>query len=204
MAIAGKVGAVCVSDVNTAPVSFSDEPCTGDLQRKRYQIDDVALRYWDPNTPIIVEVDAVPVASGFALELAGGYIAFEDALLVENVVTVSGKALTLIQAGGFFNWNVDGDADNADATTFKSEGWKEFVRTLKDWSGSAGAYWGDTQFYDSLGQLVVVKLYINSGPSQDCLEGFALINGDGIEAPVDGLIEESIDFTGTGPLYVRM
>jgi hypothetical protein len=117
---------------------------------------------------------------------------------------VSGKALTLIQAGGFFNWSIDGDADDAEATTFESGGWKEYKRALIGWSGSAEAYWGDTQFYDSLGKTVVVKLYIDAGPAQDCLEGFAIINGEGIENPVDGLVQESIDFTGTGPLYIRI
>lgn len=204
MAITGMTGAVYVSDVNTAPVSFLDEPCTGDAQRKRYQIDDPDLRYWDPTYPVLVEVGGSVVTSGFTLEHAGGFVVFDTALGADDTVAVSGKALTLIQAGGFFNWSIDGDADDAEATTFESQGWKEFARTLKGWSGSAEAYWGDEQFFDSLGKTVVVKLYIDAGVGQDCLEGFAIISGDGIENPVDGLVQESIDFTGTGPLYIRM
>jgi hypothetical protein len=204
MAIAGMVGAVYVSDVNATPVSFNDEPCTGDAARKRYKIDDADLRYWDPGTPVLVEVGGVPVTTGFTLEYAGGYVVFDEARDVEEEITVSGSALTLIQAGGFFNWSIDCDGEDSEATTFKPGGWKEFVRTLKGWSGSAEAYWGDTQFYDSLGKTVVVKLFVDAGPSQNCLEGFAIINGDGIEAPVDGLVQETIDFTGTGQLYIRM
>ena len=205
MAIVGMTGAVYVSDVNTAPVSFNDETCSAvDTQRKRYQIDDPDLMYWDPTHPVLVEVNDEAVVAGFTLEHVGGFVIFDTALGADDTVTVSGKALTLIQAGGFFNWSIDGDADDADATTFASQGWKESVRTLKGWSGSAEAYWGDTQFFDSLGKTVVVKLFVDSGPSQDCLEGFAVINGDGIEAPVDGLIQEAVDFTGTGPLYIRM
>ena len=204
MAIAGMTGAVYVSDVNTAPVSFNDEPCTGDVQAKRYQIDDEELRYWDPETPVLVEVNGVLATTSFKLERAGGFVEFDDALGAEDVVTVSGTALTLAQAGGFFNWSIDGDAEDADATTFASQGWKESVRTLKGWSGSAEAYWGDTRFFDSLGKTVVVKLFVDSGPSQNCLEGFAIVNGDGIEAPVDGLVQETVEFTGTGSLYVRM
>jgi hypothetical protein len=205
MAITGMTGAVYVSDVNTAPVSFNNDSCSAvDAQRKRYQIDDPDLMYWDPTYPVLVEVDGSVVTSGFTLEHAGGFVVFDTALGADDTVTVSGKALTLIQAGGFFNWSIDGDADDAEATTFESQGWKEFARTLKGWSGSAEAYWGDTQFYDSLGETVVVKLYIDAGPAQDCLEGFAIINGEGIENPVDGLVQESIDFTGTGPLYIRM
>ena len=204
MAIIGMTGAVYVSDVNTAPVSFSDKPCTGDTERKRYQVNDSSLRYWDPDTPVLVEVNGASVSTGFVLEYAGGFVVFDTALGADDAVTVSGKALTLAQAGGFFNWSVDGDADDAEATTFASQGWKEFKRTLIGWSGSAEAYWGDTQFYDSLGKTVAVKLFVDAGPNQDCLEGFAIINGEGIENPVDGLVQESIDFTGTGPLYIRM
>lgn len=204
MAITGMTGAVYVSDVNTAPVSFNDEPCIGDVLNKRYQIEDPQLMYWDPETPVLVEVDGVPVTTGFTLERAGGYVVFEDALNPLEEVTVSGKALALIQAGGFFNWSIDGDGEDADATTFASQGWKEFKRTLKSWSGSAEAYWGDRQFFDSLGQRVVLKLFIDAGPSQECFEGFAIINGEGIENPVDGLVQETVDFTGTGPLYLRL
>jgi hypothetical protein len=185
-------------------VSFSDKPCTGDTERKRYQITDANLRYWDPDTPITVKKKGSVVTTGFTLEYVGGFVVFDTALGVDDTVTVSGKSLTLVQAGGFFNWSVDGDADDAEATTFESGGWKEYKRALVGWSGSAEAYWGDTQFFNSLGKTVVVKLYIDAGPSQDCLEGFAIINGEGIESPVDGLVQETVDFTGTGPLYIRM
>ncbi len=198
-------GAVYVSDVNAAPAVFNYESCSAvDAQRKRYQIDDPDLMYWDPTHPVLVEVNDQAVVAGFTLEHAGGFVVFDTALDAEDEVTVSGKALTLIQAGGFFNWSIDGDADDAEATTFESGGWKEYKRALVGWSGSAEAYWGDTRFFDSLGKTVVVKLFVDAGPAQDCLEGFAIINGDGIESPVDGLVQETVDFTGTGPLYIRM
>jgi hypothetical protein len=203
MAITGMTGAVYVSDVNTAPVPFSSEPCTGDASYKRYQIDDPNLRYWEPSVPVLVEVDGSVITSGFTLEHAGGYVVFNSALDSESTVKVSGSYLTLVPAGGFFNWSIDTDGEDVEATTFASQGWKDFVRTINGWSGSAEAYWGDTQFYDSLGETVVVKLFTDSGPAQDCLEGFAIINGDSIEEPVEGLVEESIEFTGTGRLYLR-
>jgi hypothetical protein len=129
MAVVGMTGAVYVSDVNTAPVSFNDETCSAvDAQRKRYQIDDPDLIYWDPTYPVLVEVNDSPVSTGFTLEHAGGYIVFNNALDAGDEVTVSGKALKLIQAGGFFNWSIDGDADDAEATTFASGGWKEYKR----------------------------------------------------------------------------
>ena len=204
MAISGMVGGIYVSDIEIPPVPFLDAATTGDASSKRYQIVDPAHRYWPLDAEVTVKVNAVEVTTGFRLERAGGFVEFDNALGAEDVVTVSGKALTLAQAGGFFNWSIDGDADDAEATTFESQGWKEFARTLKGWSGSAEAYWGDEQFFDSLGKTVVVKLFVDAGEAQDCLEGFAIINGDGIENPVDGLVQETVDFTGTGPLYIRM
>jgi len=72
MAITGMTGAVYVSDVKTAPAAFNNETCSAvDAQRKRYQIDDPDLMYLDPTYPVLVEVNGVPVASGFTLEHAG-------------------------------------------------------------------------------------------------------------------------------------
>lgn len=202
MAIAGKVGAVFVSD-RTAPVSFLDAATSKDAEYKRYQVVNPDHRYWPPDEPITVKKNAAAITTGFTLERIGGTVAFDTPLTDLDEITVSGKALTVRQAGGFFNWSIDTDADDEDATTFESGGWKDFVRTLKGWSGTAEAYWGDRLFYDSLGEIVVVKLFIDAGPSQDCIEGFGLINGEGIESPVDGLVTESVDFTGVGPLYPR-
>ena len=204
MAITGMVGGVYVSDVSIPPVPFLDAATIADPGRKRYQVTDPAHRYWPLDEAITVKKNGDTITTGFSLEHAGGYVVFEEALLEGDIVAVSGKALTLTQAGGFFNWSVDGDSDDEDATTFKSGGWKEFVRTLDGWSGSAEAYWGDTRFFEALGKVVVVKLFVDAGPAQSCMEGFAIISGEGIEVPVEGLVQENIDFTGTGPLYIRM
>jgi len=204
MTIAGKVGAVYVSDVDTAPVSFTDEATTPNVDYTRYQVTNEAYRYWPLNADIAVKVNDVVVTSGFTLERAGGFVVFDTPLLDTDVVTVSGEALTLVQCGGFFNWSVDTDAEVPEATTFASGGWKEFQQVLKGWSGSAEAYWGDDRFFKSLGEIIVVNLFIDSGASQKCLEGFALINSEGIEIAVDSLVEESIDFEGVGSLYFRL
>lgn len=204
MAISGKIGAVYVSDVNTAPVSFTDQATTKDATLTRYQVTNIAYRYWPLDAAITVKKNTSPVTSGFTLERAGGYVVFNTPLQATDVVTVSGQALTMIQCGGFFNWSVDCEADTAEVTTFASNGWKEFLATVKGWSGSAEAYWGDKRFFDSLGQIIVVKLFIDSGASQKCLEGFAVVTSDGIETATDDIVQESVDFEGVGPLYFRL
>ena len=204
MALSGKVGAVFTSDIDTAPISFTDAATTADIAKKRYQVTSTANRYWPMDADITVKKNGSKITSGFTLERAGGFVVFDEALTAEDEVTVSGETLTLIQAGGFFNWSVDTDSEDAEATTFESGGFKEFEQVLKGWSGSAEAYWGDEKFFNMLGEIVVVKLFTDAGASQRCVEGFAIINGDGIESAVDQLVQESIDFTGVGPLYIRL
>ena len=204
MALSGKVGAVFTSDIDTAPISFTHAATTADIAKKRYQVTSTANRYWPMDADITVKKNGSKITSGFTLERAGGFVVFDEALTAEDEVTVSGETLTLIQAGGFFNWSVDTDSEDAEATTFESGGFKEFEQVLKGWSGSAEAYWGDEKFFNMLGEIVVVKLFTDAGASQRCVEGFAIINGDGIESAVDQLVQESIDFTGVGPLYIRL
>lgn len=203
MPISGKVGAVYVSKVETAPVSFSDQATTASDGYTRYQVNNASYRYWPLDANITVKKNGNAITSGFTLERAGGYVVFASALQPTDTVTVSGTALTLVQCGGFFNWKVDTDADTAEVTTFASGGWKEFMQTVKGWSGTAEAYWGDDRFYQSLGETIVVKLFIDSGASQKCLEGFAVITGDEITTNTEEVVKESIKFQGVGPLYLR-
>lgn len=204
MALSGHVGAVYVSDIDAAPISFTDAATTADIAKKRYQVTDPAHRYWPLDGPITVKKNGAKITSGFTLERAGGFVVFGEALTSDDEITVSGKALTIEQAGGFFNWSVDTDSEDADATTFESGGFKEFEQVLKGWSGSAEAFWGDEKFFSMLGKIVVVKLFTDVSVSQKCVEGFAIIGSDGIESAVDQLVQESIDFTGEGSLYIRL
>lgn len=208
MALAGMVGAVYVTDPTAALQAFSQAAteCT-DGEYRRYAVSDPAHRYWplDPaEAGLEVYVGEVKVTSGYTADPAGGSIIFDTPQDAAAVVTVTGKAVTLMQAGGMFDWSLDLDGEDVDAATFASGGWKEFVRTLKGWSGSAEAYWGDEYFYEQLGKPVIVKLFVDAGESQRHVAGYAIITGDGIEAPVDGLVQESVDFTGTGPLTIDL
>ena len=204
MAIAGKLGAVYVSDIVVAPVAFTTQATTKNAANTRYQVTNAAFWYWPLDAAITVLKNAVPVTTGFTLERAGGFVVFSPALLGTDVVTVTGSALTLVQAGGFFNWSVDAEGETAETTTYASAGWKEFSQVIKGWSGNAEAYWGNDRFFKSLGQIIVVKLFVDTGASQRCLEGFALITSDNIESAVDEIVQESVDFTGVGPLYPRL
>ena len=87
MAIAGQVGAVFLQ-TGDPPVVFADEPCSGDPSFTRYQIDDRDHRYWDRSAAVTVEVNDIPVSSGYELEHLGGVVVFGTALEADDVVTV--------------------------------------------------------------------------------------------------------------------
>ena len=201
MAITGMVGAV-FAQTSDDPVVFADEVTIADIAKKRYTISDMTKCYWNKDAALIVKKDGVAIASGYSIEYVGGVIVFDEAQ-GEAIITVSGEALTVEQAGGFFNWSVEAKLATEDVTTFESDGWKEFKATLKEFSGGAEAYWGNSSFFDKLGTECIIVFYIDAGASKTRFEGFALITGDSLDSPNDGIVQEGIDIQGTGPLYYR-
>lgn len=201
MALAGKLGAVYVQ-TDAAPVAFTNEATTANTARTRYTITDTAKRYWSKGTAVVVKVGGTTVTTGYTLEYAGGVVVFNVAQAVGAVVTVTGAYVVLAQAGGFFGWSVEPTMDMQEKTTFQSNGWKEFEPTIKGFTGSAEAYWGDEQFFDALGTEVIVALYLNESTGLR-YEGYAVISSDGISTAVDELIQETVDFTGDGPICYR-
>lgn len=201
MALHGKLGAVYVQ-TSDAPVAFTDEATTADATLKRFTIANDTKRHWDKNTDVVVKKNGTVVTDGFHLEYAGGAVIFDDAQLITDEVAVSGSCVTVTQAGGMFNWTVDLAVDTQEKTTFISGDWREFEATLVSFSGSAEAYWGDDQFFQALGEEMIVVLYVEeNGPV--AYEGYAIFTGDGITADVNELIKEDIEFTGDGPIHYR-
>lgn len=201
MALAGKLGAVYVQ-TDAAPVAFTNEATTANAARTRYTITDTAKRYWSKGTAVVVKVGGTTVTTGYTLEYAGGVVVFDVAQQVGAVVTVTGAYVVLAQAGGFFGWSVEPTMEMAEKTTFQSAGWKEFEPTIKGFTGSAEAYWGDEQFFDALGTEVIVALYLNESTGLR-YEGYAVISSDGISTAVDELVQETVEFTGDGPICYR-
>lgn len=202
MAISGKVGAV-FAQTATAPGAFVDAATTANATYTRYTITDATKRYLDKSQSITVKKNGVAQTTGFTVENPGGVVVFSAPLLATDVVTVSGSALTVAQAGGFFTWSLEPEQDLQDVTTFASGGWKENELTLRGFKGSAEAFWGNGDFFNRLGQEVVVVLYVDSGASKNRYEGFGIISADGVEANVEDIIKESVEFTGVGQLYYR-
>lgn len=104
------------------------------------------------------------------------------------------------------NWSLDLGAENIDVTTFDSNGWKEYLAGLKEWSGSAG---GNFKFTDTNGQQAIYNAWLNGttlavelrlGTTSPKFTGTVLITGISVESPVDDKAAINFDFQGTGAL----
>ena len=102
------------------------------------------------------------------------------------------------------NWSLDMSADDIDVTSFDSEGWRERIQGIKEWSGSFEGNFepDDTTGQAALinawltGQKVTLELQVNSTVK---FSGNALVTLN-IETPVDDKVSFSCDFQGTGAL----
>ena len=102
------------------------------------------------------------------------------------------------------NWSLDMSADDIDITSFDSQGWRERIQGIKEWSGSFEGNFkpDDADGQASLinawlaGQKVTLELQVNSTVK---FSGDAFVNLS-IETPVDDKVSFSCDFSGTGAL----
>lgn len=194
-AIAGKVGAIYVSD-GTASSSFTGEACTDSGDSTTFYITDTSKRYWDESNGVTVYVASTPTTD-ITIQYAGGRIVTSTPVIGD--VTVDGKYYTMEQQGGFINWSVDVEFATSDTTAFESNGWKGNVTTLNGWTVSAERHWFNGDFL-SRDNVIALALYVNY--SDDIrYDGFAYLTSNSIEDPVDDLVSESIDFVGSGTIY---
>lgn len=104
------------------------------------------------------------------------------------------------------NWSLDLGADDIEITSFDSDGWKEYLAGLKEWSGSIeGNFVAD----DTTGQRAILNAWL-SGETLSLvfqINDSLAFSGDGlvtpsIETPVDDKVSFSCDIQGTGPLII--
>ena len=102
------------------------------------------------------------------------------------------------------NWSLDMSADDIDITSFDSEGWRERIQGIKEWSGS---FEGNFEPGDTNGQAALINAWLNGEKVKLELQVNASVKFSGdalitpsIETPVDDKASFSCDFSGTGPL----
>ena len=107
-------------------------------------------------------------------------------------------------------WSVDITGETVDTTNFASNGWKESVATLKSWSGSitvnfdGGADSGEAAIIAGLTSGSSVALVLQTGATgsgtAEKFSGSANVTSMPITNDVNGIIEVSFSFEGTGAL----
>jgi len=209
MAISGSVAAV-YRQTTAVGMAFVDAATTavagtGITPYTRYQVTTVADRYWDKSQAVTVKVNGVIVTTGFTIEYLSGFVVFATARASTDTVTVSGTALAVAQVGGMFGWKLDMDVAMEEVTTFSSGGYKEFVAGLKGFSGSADAYWTDTDTADfmSNGEEVILVLYTDDTANKNRYEGYAQLKKDSIDVQTKAVVKDTLNFEGDGTLYYR-
>jgi predicted secreted protein len=102
------------------------------------------------------------------------------------------------------NWSLDLGADDIEITSFDSEGWKEYLAGLKEWSGSVE---GNFKSDDTNGQKAILAAWL-AGTALEfdfkvndtiTFSGSAFVKPS-IEVPVEDKAAFSCDIQGTGEL----
>lgn len=120
-------------------------------------------------------------------------------------VTVASGAMGNAKA-----WSLDVTQETVDTTDFDSSGWKESTATLNSWSGSitaifdaSGTAEGALQTGLTGGSSVTLSMQLGGGTgSYDVYSGSAIITGQSITNDVNGIVEATFSFEGTGALTI--
>jgi predicted secreted protein len=126
--------------------------------------------------------------------------------VIELAVTGTGGAVKLgtNKIAEISNWSLDLGADDVEITSFDSNGWKEYLAGLKEWSGSIE---GNLKTDDTNGQKAILNAWLSGEKLTFAFEVSSGVSFQGeafvkpsIEVPVDDKATFSCDIQGTGPL----
>lgn len=111
------------------------------------------------------------------------------------------------------SYSIDITADTIETTTMTKDV-REYVKGMSSWSGSADVYWDPTHWAiagfnpaastSTVGSSpFVLAIYPEgeaAGSTDKVMYGNIIITGYSVSASMDGLIEATISFQGSGPL----
>lgn len=201
MAIHGKLGAVYVPDT-VEGTNVTGETFSGDDVTTTFTL---ANEYIKPNSETVT-VDGTELNKGtdYKINYITGEITFEVAPATgTDNVSVNYDYYSMSANCGFYDWSVNENGDAEEATTFCSDGAREYVPGLTDWDASASRYWlTDAKFHDFVGKPVVMVFYLDEDNAIR-YEGWGIMTGVSTDVSVDSLIEESVDMQGSGNLVFR-
>lgn len=125
-----------------------------------------------------------------------------------GAVSLNGRSVLAVR-----NFSIEMTADTIETTVMKGGGARTYVNGLSAFSGSADVYFdpadfdaGETTFNPTTGLVgapgVAVKLFIEldeTGTNPDkAFTGNVIVTGYTVNSTMDGMVEGSISFQGTG------
>lgn len=197
--MAGTAGRKALVKVSGDATAFTNEATTT-ADDTVYQITSATKRVWDRFVTIVVKDGGVEVdaeADPYTINRLTGKVTFESSD-AGRVITVSGDYLPLSAAAEAKDYNYGMTATLLDDSAF-GDSWRTRVQGLKAIAGKLGRWLSaDTVFSDALTDdtPVVIEMYSNGAITRDFIF-WATINSDEMQAPLQGLLEESVSFEGT-------
>lgn len=99
---------------------------------------------------------------------------------------------------GAKNWSINYVSDPLDTTDYGDSGLRTYIHGLKGWSATVTANW-DSANTAAPGDTATLSLRVTTG---SYYSGSGLLTGMDITAPVDGLVEVTYSFQGSGALSI--
>lgn len=186
-------------------VTFTNEATTLAGDNKTFTITNAAKRFWDKDTPVVVELDTGGgfnvVTTGFTVQHVGGKIIF-DTSQAGNTVRVDGKYLAVSQVTQAHKWSLDISAELLSVGAF-GDAWDDKIAGLKEASLSIERYADlDALMFAEIeaGNPVVVVLYTDYANGRR-YEGYARIKQVSPSAELSGTVDEALQLEITGELF---
>jgi predicted secreted protein len=104
------------------------------------------------------------------------------------------------------SWSIEESSDTTDSTTMGvTNNWRTHKATLKSWSGNIDCFWDETDTNGQVALVIGTEVSLNVYPESDdsgdsYFNGSAIVTGITRQAAIDGLVETSFSFQGTGEL----
>jgi hypothetical protein len=157
-------------------------------------------RFADLSKAYTVKKDGSANTGYSRIVAAGTHVFFDSAQTGNWSIDDYSFPITTIAEGR--EWEITIEQDTADTTVFGAT-WKRATPTLKSGSGAISRWWSD----DTLGELLRtgatmgVSLQIATNKT---INAFVMLTEDSVKAAVDGMVEESLNFTVLGEVGINM
>lgn len=181
--------------VSGAAVAFADEATTTS-DNQSYQIANAAKQVWDRTATITVEEDGVATVESYTVNRLTGTITFDDVDALRGVVTVTGQYLPLSEAATAHRYSHARSRGILTDTAFGAT-WESHLAGMLNIRGSLARWVIDEVFGDALvaGAILVLDLMPDRSGTR-FTRVWALLNAEQMDAAIDGVVDEAVEFTG--------